>query len=121
MFDMHTGKTWGQVFGVVNSTLLVVLLISPAKLHHLRRHRILEANEYEYDHPGCNESYREEDRPSEWQKHRKYSKKVQTEKLNIILKDLLFLPESTLINVFQILKYIPPWVPGATTQKFARA
>ena len=108
MFDMPTGKTWGQVFGVVNSTLLVVLLISPAKLHHLRRHRILEAYEYEYV-------------PSEWQKHRKYSKKVQTEKLNIILKDLLFLPESTLINVFLILKYIPPWVPGATTQKFARA
>ena len=33
--------------------------------------------------------------------------------------DLLFLPESTLINVFPILKHIPPWVPGATTQKFA--
>jgi len=30
-----------------------------------------------------------------------------------------FQPGSTLINVFPFLKYIPPWVPGATTQKFA--
>ncbi len=31
----------------------------------------------------------------------------------------VFQPGSTLINVFPFLKYIPPWVPGATTQKFA--
>lgn len=31
----------------------------------------------------------------------------------------LFLPGSTLINVFPFLKYIPPWVPGAATQRFA--
>ena len=31
----------------------------------------------------------------------------------------LFLPGSTLINVFPFLKHIPPWVPGATTQRLA--
>jgi hypothetical protein len=31
----------------------------------------------------------------------------------------LFLPESTLINIFPFLMHIPPWVPGATTQKIA--
>ena len=31
----------------------------------------------------------------------------------------LLLPGSTIINVLPFLKYIPPWVPGATTQKFA--
>lgn len=31
----------------------------------------------------------------------------------------LFLPGSTLINVLPFLKHIPPWVPGASTQKFA--
>ena len=30
-----------------------------------------------------------------------------------------FQPGSTLINIFPFLKYIPPWVPGATMQKFA--
>jgi hypothetical protein len=30
----------------------------------------------------------------------------------------LFQPGSTMINIFPFLKYIPPWVPGATTQKF---
>ncbi|KAF8342404.1 cytochrome P450 [Amanita rubescens] len=30
-----------------------------------------------------------------------------------------FQPGSTLINVFPFLKYIPPWVPGAATQKSA--
>ena len=30
----------------------------------------------------------------------------------------LFQPGSTMINVLPFLKYIPPWVPGATTQKF---
>ena len=31
----------------------------------------------------------------------------------------LFLPESTIINIFPFLRHIPPWVPGATTQKHA--
>ncbi|KAF8737059.1 hypothetical protein AX14_013511 [Amanita brunnescens Koide BX004] len=31
----------------------------------------------------------------------------------------LFLPGSTLINVLPFLRHIPPWLPGATTQKFA--
>jgi len=31
----------------------------------------------------------------------------------------LFLPGSTLINVLPFLRHIPPWVPGASTQKFA--
>ena len=31
----------------------------------------------------------------------------------------LFLPESTIINIFPFLRHIPSWVPGATTQKFA--
>ena len=31
----------------------------------------------------------------------------------------LFLPESTIINIFPFLRHIPPWVPGATTQKLA--
>ena len=31
----------------------------------------------------------------------------------------LFLPESTIINIFSFLRHIPPWVPGATTQKAA--
>lgn len=31
----------------------------------------------------------------------------------------LFLPGSTLINVLPFLGHIPPWIPGATTQKFA--
>jgi hypothetical protein len=31
----------------------------------------------------------------------------------------LFLPESTIINIFPFLRHIPPWVPGATTQKAA--
>jgi hypothetical protein len=31
----------------------------------------------------------------------------------------LFLPESTIINIFPFLTHIPPWVPGATTQKLA--
>ncbi|KAF8703005.1 hypothetical protein AX14_014287 [Amanita brunnescens Koide BX004] len=31
----------------------------------------------------------------------------------------LFLPESTIINIFSFLRHIPPWVPGATTQKYA--
>ena len=31
----------------------------------------------------------------------------------------LFLPESTIINVLPFLRHIPPWVPGATTQKLA--
>ena len=31
----------------------------------------------------------------------------------------LFLPESTIINIFPFLRHIPPWVPGATTQKVA--
>lgn len=31
----------------------------------------------------------------------------------------LFLPGSTLINVLPFLRHIPPWIPGATTQKFA--
>ena len=31
----------------------------------------------------------------------------------------LFLPESTIINIFSFLRHIPPWVPGATTQRYA--
>ena len=31
----------------------------------------------------------------------------------------LFLPGSTLINVLPFLRHIPPWVPGAKTQRFA--
>ena len=31
----------------------------------------------------------------------------------------LFLPESTIINIFSFLRHIPPWVPGAATQKYA--
>lgn len=31
----------------------------------------------------------------------------------------LFLPGSTLINVLPFLRHIPPWVPGAITQRFA--
>ncbi|KAF8628629.1 hypothetical protein AX15_003764 [Amanita polypyramis BW_CC] len=31
----------------------------------------------------------------------------------------LFLPSSTLINVLPFLRHVPPWVPGASTQKMA--
>ena len=53
MFDVPTGKTWVKYLEwskQYNSTfLLIILLISVAKFRYLRRHRILEANEYAYD------------------------------------------------------------------------
>jgi hypothetical protein len=53
IFDMPTGKTWVKYLEwskEYNSMFSIALLISVAKFHYLRRHRLLEADEYPYDH-----------------------------------------------------------------------